>query len=161
MLHRLWDHISNCYTRASDARRRADETACPDRRADLLLMEQSWKRLAQSYEASEQLERSLLTHSRDLDARIDWQRTAVAPFDRLLELAVIGPGGIDAIDFPCRRILKGWIAAASGEPLGVQPTHWREWRANGRLAMVRSRASRRPAFHSVAKVSLLPQRSGE
>jgi len=127
MLHRIRDHISNCYARAADARRLADATSNAERKADLLLMEENWKRLAQSYELTERFERTLLVRSREIDERTDWQRAASAPFDRVLELAVIGAAGIDTIAFPCRRVLKGWVAAETSEPLNVQPTHWREW----------------------------------
>jgi hypothetical protein len=151
VLHRLWDHIGNCYARAADARRRADEVTDPECKADLLLMEESWKRLAQSYELSEQLERSLLARSRNLSTRVDWQRAAVAPFDRVVELAVVGAAGIDAIGFPCRRVLKGWIAVESGAPLDVQPTHWREWNADAVAGTLRSPARRRLAARPAAQ----------
>ena len=36
---------------------------------------------------------------------MEWQRIATAPFDRDLELAVIGYDGVHALAFPCRRIL--------------------------------------------------------
>ncbi len=127
MLNRLWDHVSNCYGRAADARRRADQTFDPERKAEFLLMEASWTQLAQSYQLSEQLERFLRAHEQDDGKPLDWQRAAVAPFDRDLELAVIGARGIRPLAFPCRRILTGWIAAKSREPLDVSPTHWREW----------------------------------
>lgn len=161
MLHRMWDHISNCYARAADLSRRADQTADSERQADLLRMAESWTRLAQSYELSEQLERALLTRSENMCSTMDWQRAAVAPFDRTLELAVIGAGGIDPIAFPCRRILRGWVAAASGEALDVQPTHWRQWTSDVAPGMVRSRVPRIPALRPPAKVSLLPRLSGE
>ena len=157
MLHRLRDHISNCYVRAADARRLADATGNAERKADLLLMEENWKRLAQSYELTEQFERSLMTRSREIDQRVDWQRAASAPFDRLLELAVIGAAGIDTITVPCRRILNGWIDAASGEPLDVRPTHWREWRDN---AMPQSAGPRGPgldAARRAGKIARLPR----
>ncbi len=161
MLQRMWDHISNCYARAADLSRRADQTADSERQADLLRMAESWKRLAQSYEMSEQLERALLTRSENLCSGMDWQRAAVAPFDRTLELAVIGAGGIDPIAFPCRRILRGWVAAASGELLDVRPTHWREWISEAAPGMVRSCVPRMPVPRPPAKVSLLPRLSGE
>lgn len=161
MLQRLWDHISNCYARASDARQRADQTADSERRRDLLFMEENWKRLAQSYELSEKLERSLIVRSQDLYRRMEWQRATVAPFDRVLELAVMSAAGIDTIDFPCRRVLKGWIAAGSGEPLDVQPTHWREWRSEVTPGTVRTRDRRKAAARSAPQVSLLPRLSSE
>lgn len=36
---------------------------------------------------------------------MEWQTIATAPFDRELELAVIGYDGVHALAFPCRRIL--------------------------------------------------------
>ena len=88
-------------------RRRADQTADSERQADLLRMAESWKRLAQSYEMSEQLERALLTRSENLCSGMDWQRAAVAPFDRTLELAVIGAGGIRPNRLPVPAHLEG------------------------------------------------------
>lgn len=161
MLNRLWDHISNCYARAADARQRAEQTADSERKADLLLMEESWKRLAQSYELSENLERSLTARSQDLYKRMEWQRVAVAPFDRVLELAVMSAAGIDTIAIPCRRVLRGWIAATSGEMLDMQPTHWREWSPDAKPDTIRPSAPRTAAARSEAKVSLLPRRSSE
>jgi hypothetical protein len=40
-----------------------------------------------------------------------WQPIATAPFDRDLELAVIGYSGVHELVFPCRRILGGWMSA--------------------------------------------------
>jgi hypothetical protein len=127
VLHLMWDHISNCYARAADARRRSELTNDPERKADLLLMEQNWQELARSYELSEQLERTLLARSEYEEKRKDWQRAAVAPFDRDLELATIGADGIRSISFPCRRILTGWVDAATRQMVALNPTHWREW----------------------------------
>jgi hypothetical protein len=59
---------------------------------------------------------------------MEWQRIETAPFDRDLELAVIGYDGVHALVFPCRRILSSWIDAESKERIDVRPTHWREWR---------------------------------
>jgi hypothetical protein len=56
-----------------------------------------------------------------------WQIISSAPFDRDLELAVIDEAGLHALVFPCRRIVGGWMNAATKERLGVHPTHWREW----------------------------------
>jgi hypothetical protein len=59
--------------------------------------------------------------------RMDWQLTAIAPFDRDLELAVITYDGPHTLVFPCRRVLHGWINAESKKAVDVRPTHWREW----------------------------------
>jgi hypothetical protein len=57
----------------------------------------------------------------------DWKPIKTAPFDRDLELAVLGYDGAHALVFPCRRILCGWIDAATKRPVQVNPSHWREW----------------------------------
>jgi hypothetical protein len=59
--------------------------------------------------------------------RPDWKPVASAPFDRDLELAVLGYDGAHALVFPCRRILGGWIDAATKRPVQISPSHWREW----------------------------------
>jgi hypothetical protein len=75
----------------------------------------------------------LQTHRRhllDLQAeaqRQSWQPVATAPFDRLLELAVIDRDGVHTVAFACRRILGGWLKAESRERIEVAPTHWRSW----------------------------------
>lgn len=56
-----------------------------------------------------------------------WQTITSAPFDCVLELAVIDADGPHALVFPCRRILNGWMNAETRERLDVRPTHWRQW----------------------------------
>jgi hypothetical protein len=57
-----------------------------------------------------------------------WQPISTAPFDRNLELAVMGRDeSVHALVFPCRRILGGWADAETKERVEVYPTHWREW----------------------------------
>jgi hypothetical protein len=56
-----------------------------------------------------------------------WQPVETAPFDCELELAVLGKDGEHALVFPCRRILDGWIDAATKRRVDVRPTHWRIW----------------------------------
>jgi hypothetical protein len=56
-----------------------------------------------------------------------WQPATTAPFDRDIELAVIGYGGPHALVFPCRRILRGWVKAEDRKRVEVRPTHWRLW----------------------------------
>jgi hypothetical protein len=58
---------------------------------------------------------------------MEWQPVSTAPFDRDLELAVIGYHGPHALAFPCRRILGGWVNAKSKKRIDVRPTHWRDW----------------------------------
>jgi len=58
-----------------------------------------------------------------------WHPIFTAPFDRDLQLAVLGPAGVHALVFPCRRILGGWIDAETKEKVDLRPTHWRPWDA--------------------------------
>jgi hypothetical protein len=60
---------------------------------------------------------------------VEWKPIKTAPFDRDLELAVFDAGGHNMIEFPCRRVLRGWIKVGTNEPLNIRPTHWREWDA--------------------------------
>jgi len=63
---------------------------------------------------------------------MSWLKIANAPFDRDLEVAVIDHDGPHAIVFPCRRILGGWVNAATRARVAIYPTHWREWDPKGR-----------------------------
>jgi len=63
-----------------------------------------------------------------------WYPISNAPFDRDLELAVIDSNGVQAISFPCRRVLGGWIKAEARAPVDLRPTHWREWSTDGSAA---------------------------
>ena len=128
MLQQVSKHIRECHARAEEARRRAAETSDPESKADYLLAEQSWLRLADSYALSERLERYLLDHDSQVARRGEWRPIAEAPFDRNLEIAVIKGATPHAVAFPCRRVLRGWIDAKTREQINVQPTHWREWR---------------------------------
>ena len=57
-----------------------------------------------------------------------WQREiSAAPFNRDLELAVIDASGEHTILVPCRRVVGGWIKAATERRINFHPTHWREW----------------------------------
>ena len=105
----------------------AAESAEPERRDELELVSQSWAVLAESYEFSERIERFLKSRL----AVDPWLPISSAPFDRELELAVLEHGNAHAVAFPCRRILNGWINAATKKPIDVFPTHWREWRTSG------------------------------
>jgi hypothetical protein len=51
------------------------------------------------------------SHSRGECSLSGWHPISTAPFDRDLELAVIGTNGVRTIVFHCRRILGGWIKA--------------------------------------------------
>jgi hypothetical protein len=50
-----------------------------------------------------------------------------APFGRDLELAVIEYAGPQALVFPCRRVLYGWVRTEANDHVNVHPTHWRHW----------------------------------
>jgi hypothetical protein len=59
---------------------------------------------------------------------MEWQPIATAPFGRDLELAAISnAAGMQALVFPCRRVLDGWVKVETGTLVNVFPTHWREW----------------------------------
>jgi PAS domain-containing protein len=49
------EQVRTCFNRAFDARRNAERTADPARKADFIEMEKRWLALAQSYEFSERL----------------------------------------------------------------------------------------------------------
>jgi hypothetical protein len=61
---------------------------------------------------------------------VDWQPIFTAPFDRDLELAVIGREEPHSLAFACRRIFGGWINAETKQKLNIQlhPSHWRDWK---------------------------------
>ena len=60
-----------------------------------------------------------------------WLKIETAPFNRDLEVAVIETNGdVYAVVFPCRRVINGWIKAATGGHVEIHPTHWREWRSS-------------------------------
>ncbi len=76
------------------------------------------------------MSQSLHTQSSSQDDDI-WKPASTAPFDRDLELAVIDDDEIHALVFPCRRVLGGWMNAGTKEVMTrLEPSHWREWRAN-------------------------------
>jgi hypothetical protein len=56
-----------------------------------------------------------------------WLKIDSAPFDRDLEVAVIDYDGPHLVVFPCRRVLGGWVKAATRARVNIHPTHWREW----------------------------------
>ncbi len=55
MLQKLSEEIRECFQRAAESKRRADETADPAAKADFLDMEKRWLFLAHSYEFAEGL----------------------------------------------------------------------------------------------------------
>ena len=58
-----------------------------------------------------------------------WEKIAIAPYDRDLELAVIEGNHVHALVFACRRTADGWIKVPSRERIAVNPTHWRPWQS--------------------------------
>lgn len=128
MLQSISEHIRECRARAANARRSAAASSDPERKADYELAAQSWRRLADSYAMSEQLERHLIDWTTNLARRGEWRPISEAPFDRDLEIAVIKGSNPHALVFPCRRILGGWMKAETRERIKVRPTHWRDWR---------------------------------
>lgn len=127
MLKKLSDDIKHCYDCAFESAKRGAETADPNLKADHEAMEQGWLRLAESYALSQRLRQFLLAQDAKIARRGEWQRIAIAPFDRDLEVAVIAGPPPHAVAFRCRRILHGWIDAETRERIDVCPTHWREW----------------------------------
>ncbi len=67
------------------------------------------------------------TERKEYSVAMEWQTIRTAPFCRDLQLAVINAGGVYALVFPCRRVLRGWVKAETNEYVYVRPTHWREW----------------------------------
>ncbi len=60
-----------------------------------------------------------------LVARIpQWREITTAPFDRELELAVIGQE-VRVLEGSCLRHGEGWFDAATLQPIAVTATHWR------------------------------------
>jgi hypothetical protein len=68
----------------------------------------------------------------DLSSIMDWKPIETAPFDRDLELAVIGSSVAHRIAFPCRRVTgDGWLDAETNKRVYyIRPTHWRDWSLN-------------------------------
>jgi hypothetical protein len=58
-----------------------------------------------------------------------WHPISTAPFDSDIELAVVEGNDTHALVFRCRRADAGWINAATGQHIDVNPTHWRHWRS--------------------------------
>ncbi|MBX9846567.1 MAG: hypothetical protein K2Z80_32640 [Xanthobacteraceae bacterium] len=59
-----------------------------------------------------------------------WKPIVNAPFDCDLQLAVLEGEDVHVLVACCRRARQGWINAATGKPIDVHPTHWREWTNN-------------------------------
>ena len=57
----------------------------------------------------------------------EWQLVSVAPDGRDLELSVIEAGEVHSLAFPCHKEGEKWIDSATGLPVAIRPTHWRDW----------------------------------
>jgi len=54
----------------------------------------------------------------------EWREIATAPFDRVLELAIID-GRVSMLDFCCIRHGNRWLDAETLRPVDIAATHWR------------------------------------
>ena len=140
MLENLSEEVRQCYERAEQCAGQARVIQDEKLRADYLRLAQGWLKLARSYEFWQRLKLFTNEDARrknDLNRNIRpvaaenkkmaWQPISTAPFDGDLELAVRDDGDLHVLDFPCRRVLGGWIKAATKERICVNPTHWRLW----------------------------------
>jgi hypothetical protein len=81
---------------------------------------------------------SLYIFAFELDRRAGrmsaWHPISTAPFDCDLQLSVIEKGEVYPLAFPCQRKPSGWVDAATGKLVRVDPTHWRDWLGPGGTA---------------------------
>jgi hypothetical protein len=139
-LKNLSEEVRQCYEHAEECASQARATQGEKLRAEYLRLAQGWLKLARSYELRERL--TLFTNEaarrkNDQNQNIPplaaenekmvWQPISIAPFDLDLELAVRDGGELHVLVFPCRRVLGGWVNAATKERVCVNPTHWRLW----------------------------------
>ena len=54
----------------------------------------------------------------------EWREIATAPFDREIELAVIGDH-VGLLEGSCLRHGEGWLDAETLRPMQMTATHWR------------------------------------
>src|SRR5215207_3010278 len=99
MDQKLGQHISNCLSRAADAKRQADLTIEPTAKDHFLTLERTWCELAQSYQFTERFERCLLDDGNTADRC--WEPISRARSDFDLELAILSRAGPRALPFPC------------------------------------------------------------
>jgi hypothetical protein len=140
LLENLSEEVRQCYEHAEECAGQARAIQDEKLRADYLRLAQGWLRLARSYELHRRL--TLFTneaarrknnlnqnvpHLAAENKKIMWQPISIAPFDCDLELAVRDGGDLRVLVFPCRRILGGWVNAATKERVCISPTHWRHW----------------------------------
>lgn len=57
-----------------------------------------------------------------------WQPIREAPQDRPVQLGALVDGGVQPFTFPCRQSQGVWVSAATGRPIFVRPSRWRDWR---------------------------------
>jgi hypothetical protein len=56
---------------------------------------------------------------------LGWRTFDTAPFDTDIWRSLIEKNDIYTLPFPCRRTAEGWINAATGRVVEVEPSHWR------------------------------------
>jgi hypothetical protein len=56
-----------------------------------------------------------------------WHPISTAPFNRDLQIRVIGDHGLQVIPFPCRQVTSGWINSDLGVRVELEPVEWRAW----------------------------------
>jgi hypothetical protein len=140
LLHNLREEVRQCYEHAEQCSGQARATQDEKLRAEYLGLAQGWLKLAQSYGLRQRLKLFINETARrksDLNQNVRplaaenkkmvWQPISTAPFDRDLELAARDGGDLHVLGFPCRRILGGWVNAATKESVCIGPTHWRHW----------------------------------
>lgn len=60
---------------------------------------------------------------------LGWQYIASAPFDCVIELAVIDDKR-HPLGFPCIRRVDGLFNLSTMQAVSTSPTHWRYWQAD-------------------------------
>jgi PAS domain S-box-containing protein len=97
MLRKLSVQVQTCFDRALDAKRKADGTADPARKAELRQFEKSWLALAESYELTERLT-DFTAENADWRRRFNERRRVGARQDDEVRLQkIIQEGNIEAL----------------------------------------------------------------
>jgi PAS domain-containing protein len=97
MLRKLSVQVQACFDRALDAKRKADGTADPGRKAELRQFEKSWLALAESYELTERLT-DFTAENADWRRRFNERRRVGARQDDEVRLQkIIQDGNIEAL----------------------------------------------------------------
>jgi hypothetical protein len=129
LLENLSEILRQCYEHAEECARQAQAVQNKKLRADYLRLEERWLKLARSYELGQRLKLFINETARrknDLK-KIEWRPIYTAPFHRDLELALFYGGELHILDFPCRRIIGGWVNAETKARTSISPTYWRQW----------------------------------